>query len=225
MKGFEVERTELAENPATRCACVVAVDVSSSMSGQPIAELNEGLKEFYREIANDEVAKYSVEPGIVTFSSGASVATQINSTDGPVPPTLHAAGCTDLGKGLTLALDLLQARKALYKQAGLAYYQPWLVLMTDGQPTDDWRSAAQRVHELSSQGKLVFLGIAIGDNADIDTMRQICPPNRPPARLKELNFREFFQWLSQSMKAVSGSLQGTSLQLPDRSGWDYIAAV
>ena len=222
MTGFEIEKHELAENPSPRCACILTLDVSSSMEGLPILELNEGIQIFHREINDDEFARYSVEIGIVTFSSGARVVTQIGSADGQPPPTLHASGMTWLGEGLELALDTLEERKNLYKLMGVSYYQPWMVLMTDGQPNDSWRNASRRVHELVGEKKLAFFGIAIGDLADMQTLQEICPPERPPVRLKGVRFRDFFQWLSASMSRVSRSTAGNSVKLPDISGWAEI---
>ena len=34
------------DNPEPRCACVLLLDASGSMSGKPIAQLNAGLKQF-----------------------------------------------------------------------------------------------------------------------------------------------------------------------------------
>ena len=47
---------------------------------------------------------------------------------------LTANGNTPMGEGVRLALDLLDKRKQEYKDKGVDYYQPWLVLMSDGQP-------------------------------------------------------------------------------------------
>jgi uncharacterized protein YegL len=223
MEGFEIAKSELADNPSTRCPCILTLDVSSSMGGQPITELNQGIQQFYEEIRTDEVAVYSVEIGIVTFSSDARVITPIRSAEGPVPPTLEAEGSTSLGEGLNLALDILEERKNLYKQTGISYFQPWLILLTDGAPTDEWESAAQRVHQLAGQRKLSFFGIAVGEGANMQTLSEICPPERPPVRLKGVRFRELFEWLSKSMSAVSGSRMGDSIKTPAISGWAEIA--
>jgi len=219
MSGFEIQEHQLAENPSPRCPCILLLDISGSMAGQPIAELNEGIKQFYQEIKDDEIARWSVEIGIVTFSSGANVHSQISSTDGPVPPTLRASGSTSLGMGLNVALDILLDRKNLYQQSGISYYQPWMILMTDGQPTDEWRSAAERVHQQTEQKKLSFFGIAVGNGADMATLTEICPLDRPPVRLKGIQFNKFFEWLSKSMSMVSRSTTGSSIRLPEINGW------
>lgn len=45
---------------------------------------------------------------------------------------MEAEGMTCMGEGLSLALDLLKKRKAKYKATGVDYYQPILVVMSDG---------------------------------------------------------------------------------------------
>lgn len=47
-------------------------------------------------------------------------------------PKMEAEGMTCMGEGLSLALDLLEKRKAKYKATGVDYYQPILVVMSDG---------------------------------------------------------------------------------------------
>ena len=58
-------------NPAPRCPVVLLLDVSGSMDGAPISELNAGLRQFIHETAHDEVASMSVELEVITFSDGA----------------------------------------------------------------------------------------------------------------------------------------------------------
>jgi uncharacterized protein YegL len=43
----------IVESPAPRCACMLVLDTSSSMSGSPIDELNAGLAQFVDEIRRD----------------------------------------------------------------------------------------------------------------------------------------------------------------------------
>jgi uncharacterized protein with von Willebrand factor type A (vWA) domain len=40
------DHPELVANPEPRCACLLLLDTSGSMHGQPIAELNAGLARF-----------------------------------------------------------------------------------------------------------------------------------------------------------------------------------
>ena len=70
---YVLRQEDLVENPTARVPeyCLV-LDVSGSMSGTPISELNEGVKLFYDAIRADEVAQYAAEICIVTFGDAAT---------------------------------------------------------------------------------------------------------------------------------------------------------
>jgi hypothetical protein len=58
---------EFAENPEPRCSCLLLLDTSGSMAGEPIAQLNQGIKVFNDEVRADRLASLRVEVAIVTF--------------------------------------------------------------------------------------------------------------------------------------------------------------
>ena len=149
---------------------------------------------------------------IVTFGDTVTKKLDFMSVDRQEVPTLYASGATPMGEGVTHALDLLEARKGDYKRAGVDYYQPWMVVMTDGAPTDDISPAATRIRSLVAEKKLTVFPIAIGEGANLDTLAKLSP-TRPPLRLQGLNFREFFTWLSRSVSRVSQSTPGESVEL------------
>lgn len=211
---------DLIENPTPRCACMLVLDVSYSMSGEKIDALNEGARQFLREVIEDEFARYAVELGVVTF--GGTVATQIPL--GPLDKArleeFTATGGTPMGQAVSTAIDMLEARKEEYKKNGVSYYQPWLVLMTDGIPTDNFIESARKLQRMANEKKIVVFGIGIGE-ADMSILAQFCPENRPPLKLDGLKFKEFFAWLSASMAVVSQSTPGTTTKLPS-TGWAEI---
>ena len=120
-----------------------------------------------------------------------------------------------MGEAVNLALDLLEHRKEEYKEKGVDYYQPWLVLMTDGEPNGDkveLSSAINRTSNLVNEKKLTVFPIGIGTEADINVLSQFSP-NRQPLKLQGLKFREFFAWLSKSVSNTSQSFGGKSVNL------------
>jgi uncharacterized protein YegL len=210
---------EFAANPEPRCACLLLLDTSASMNGRAIEELNDGLRTFKQELMSDGMATQRVEVGIVTFGP-VQVLSEFQTADMFEPPVLTANGNTPMGAAIEQGLDLLEARKHTYKQAGLSYYRPWIFLITDGAPTDDWRQAAERVRAGDNSERKQFSFFAVGvDGADMSTLTQICSPNRPPLKLKGLSFRELFSWLSSSLGGVARSQPGESVALQVPSGW------
>lgn len=194
-------------NPAPRCPVILLLDTSSSMSGKPIDELNQGLRQFIRETSDDEAASRSVELEVITFDSSANVAmpfTAILDVE-KNPDPLVASGYTSMGAGIRMALNDLKARRKLYRDNGISSYRPWVILMTDGGPNDDWEKAAEEMRSLGESGKIQYIGIEIGDDADDDIMREILPGQPGPIKLKGLRFKQFFRWLTDSMKSVSSS--------------------
>ena len=194
-------------NSAPRCPVVLLLDVSGSMSGTPIDELNQGLRQFINETAEDEAASMSVELEVITFDSQATVAmpfTPICDVDrNPAP--LVTGGMTCMGAALRLATRDLKMRRKMYRNSGVSSYKPWVVLMTDGGPNDDWLLAANEMRTLGEKGKIQYIGIEIGDSADHATMCQILPANPGPIKLQGLKFKQFFRWLTDSLKSVSAS--------------------
>lgn len=215
---------DLIDNPTTRVPVVLCLDVSASMSGEKIQELNRGVKEFFHAVKNDDVAKYAVELCIVTFNHSAQKVLEFKGIERQIEQfetlNLVASGNTAMGAAVNMALDLLEKRKEEYHDKGIDYWQPWLVLMTDGQPTDTITSAAQRTVSLIKEKKLTIFPIGIGDGANMEQLKKFSP-TREPLRLKGLMIAEFFDWLGQSVKKTSQSAPGERVKLPTAT-WQYL---
>lgn len=216
---------DLVNNPIPRVPVCLCLDVSGSMAGKPIKELNRGVRMFYDTIQENEVALYSAEVCIVTFGEhGAKCVSDFsNLKQQPDAPKLEANGYTPMGEAVNLGLDRLANRKTAYKRTGVDYFQPWLVLMTDGKPngdSDEFDRAIQRTTEMVNVGKLSVFPIGIGKAADMDALA-LFSPKRTPLKLQGLKFREFFEWLSQSVSRTSQSLPGEAipLDLEGVKGW------
>jgi uncharacterized protein YegL len=207
-----------ADNPDPRCPCVLVLDRSGSMAGAPIAELNAGLQQFRAELMGDELAARRVEIAVVPFGPlvrGSTFHTPIEFQ----PQPLDAGGDTPTGAAVEYAIELVAQQKAVYKQNGVPYYRPWIILITDGQPTDGWSNAARLVHDGEAQKAFSFFAIGVS-GADMGVLRKLAV--REPLRLQGLAFREFFLWLSASLSSVSKSTVGDSVALPTPTGWSSV---
>jgi uncharacterized protein YegL len=213
--SFGVDNAVFAENPEPRCPCVLLLDVSGSMSGKPIEELNAGLAAFRDELSADTLAMKRVEVAIVTFGP-VNVESPFQTAASFYPPVLSPQGDTPMGGAIRQGLDLLNLRKAEYRANGIAYYRPWVFLITDGAPTDEWQTAAAAVREGEASKNFAFFAIGV-KGANMDTLKQISV--REPLQLGGLRFRELFQWLSRSLSSVSRSTPGTEVALAPPSGW------
>lgn len=209
------EHTEFASNPEPRCPCVLLLDVSGSMNGRPLDELNAGLTTFRDELSTDALAMKRVEVGIITFGP-VKVEAPFTSASTFYPPTLQAQGDTPMGAAITQAFNMVEDRKRDYRSNGISYYRPWVFLITDGAPTDSWQAAAAAVREGESSKKFALFAIGV-QGANMDILRQISV--REPLSLDGLKFRELFSWLSSSLRSVSRSTPGTDVPLESPKGW------
>ena len=256
MSSFDLLRKQdLVENPTPRVPICLCLDVSTSMGAiidpentRPTGEtyykdgrewqvvtggtsridkLREGVEKFYDAIRNDKVAKYSAEISIVTFADSATCILDFANIERQKEiPELIPNGETYMGEGVNLALDLLEARKKEYQNAGVDYFQPWLVLMSDGFPNgseSEFNRARKRITGLVESKRLTVFPIGISEEADLNALNKLSP-RRAALRFKNYKFEEFFEWLSQSVARVSASTPGEEVPLPPPppSGWDHL---
>lgn len=229
---MQVGLPEFVDNPENRCPVMLVLDASASMKGDPIAELNAGVRAFQQQVMLDETASMRIELGIVRFGGSCELIQDFATMDGfdsalggqLAPPALEAWGNTPLGGALDLALRAVESRKKVYRRHGVHYYRPWLFLITDGEPTDgpDWQRAAMDVQEADLLKRLCFFVVGV-QGADREILAEIASPARPPLMLQGLRFRTLFQWLSASMRRVSVSRVGAEqISLPPVDGWAMV---
>ena len=219
--GVDFSVAEFADNPEPRCPCVLLLDNSWSMNGHPITELNQGLATFKEELMADSLAVKRVEIAIVTFGP-VQVVNEFQTAEHFTPPQLAAEKDTPMGQAIIRGLELLDQRKALYREHGIPFFRPWVFLITDGSPTDDWKSAAGEVRQGEEKRAFAFFAVGV-EGANLDILQQVSV--RQPLRLRGLRFRELFQWLSNSMRSVSRSVPGTEVLLANPTTPDGWASV
>lgn len=210
---------EFADNPEPRCPCLLLLDVSGSMAGRPINELNVGLTTFKDALLADSLASKRVEVGIITFGGQVSVVQEFETVNFFHPPSLSATADTPMGAAIKKGLEILRRRKDDYRTNGISFYRPWIFLITDGAPTDEWQDAAALIREGEQTKSFAFFAVGV-ESANMDILRQISV--REPLKLQGLRFQDLFVWLSNSMKSVSSSHPGDEVKIDNPAtpgGW------
>jgi uncharacterized protein YegL len=213
-------REKLIENPESRCPCVLLVDTSGSMRGDPIDQLNMGINTFLEDVKKDSLASLRVEMSIVSFNSGVKVIHDFDTIDQYEAPVLKCRGLTFMGTAIQKAIEIIGDRKSLFRQQGITFFRPWIFMITDGapqgEPADEIDKAAQMIKEGEEKKQFTFFAVGV-EGADMEKLKQISVND--PLKLEGLNFQEMFLWLSSSLKQVSQSKPGEEITLASPLGW------
>lgn len=204
---MKLRMQELFDNPAPRVPVCLALDTSASMSGEKVRELNAAIAAFYRAVLNDELARSAAEVAVVSFGGRVEKVADFASMSRQRIPLLQPNGMTPMGGAVMMALDMLEQCKRIYSSQGVDYFQLWLVLMTDGEATDDIRAAAARCRDLVERRKLTVFPIAVGREANVQKLAEFSP-RLSPLRIESTDLGRFFAWLSKSASSASMSNPG-----------------
>jgi uncharacterized protein YegL len=224
-----------AENTAERVPCMLVLDASGTMatkdrsSGKTrIDLLNEGIKALGEELRTDQIAVARVQIAAILVGGARGEAKLLMDwTDALdfIPFRLKAGGTTPLGAGSLLALEEIKKQKRALKDNGINYYRPWMIVMTDGEPTDDgpvWREACKQVRESEARGEVVVFPVGVGE-AKLAKLSELSVTK--PRLIEGTKFREFFVWLSRSMEIRAKSAPGQKIELPDTQEWSAWSSV
>jgi uncharacterized protein YegL len=219
---------DYGSNPNQRTPCVLILDASGSMDA-PGAEgktrieaLNEGIKTLEDYLKADDTALARVQLAIVSVGGPGNDADVMMDWTDAVNFTafnLRSGGTTPLGQGISIGLDLIEQGKQNLKSAGISYTRPWMMIITDGEPTDSsdvWTSAVRAARAAEAAKKVEIFAIGV-EGANMSSLAELS--EKPPLKLGGVKFNELFVWLSTSLSAASRSRPGEMLHLPTTDPW------
>jgi uncharacterized protein YegL len=205
-------------NPAPRpLPVILLLDTSGSMEGTKIAALNAAIKELAQDLAGSRAPQGEIHVGTILFSSSTIVADPVPASDF-VPRELVAGGNTSMGAAIDQARLLLENREKIPARA----YTPTLVLVSDGVPTDHAVKAIDALLASERGKKCPRLALAIGDDADVEMLKRfVANPELPVLRAQEVSkIREFFRWVTFSVRLRTRSRDPDAAPVPPLTGFD-----
>ena len=211
---------EFAENANERTPCILVLDCSGSMRGEPIKQLNTGLQALEKELKEDIDASSRVQLLVIKAygKDDAEISADWVDAMNFTAPIMEASGLSPIGKAMELALQKIEEQKCLYDSCGITSKRPWIFLISDGEPTDyDWEIIAEKCRYAQKNKKVVVHAVGT-QGANLEKLAKFSLMS--PKRLTGLKFTEFFLWLSRSVSCISKAAPNIPDQLEDTGDWN-----
>ncbi len=211
---------EFAQNANERTPCILVLDCSGSMRGEPIKQLNTGLSALEKELKEDIDASSRVQLLVIKAygKDDADISSDWIDAMNFQAPEMSASGLSPIGKAMELALLKIEEQKNMYDICGITSKRPWIFLISDGEPTDyGWENAAKKCIEAQKNKKVVVHAVGT-QGANLTKLAKFSTMS--PKRLNGLKFTEFFLWLSRSVSGISRAAPNTPDILEDIEEWN-----
>lgn len=190
---------------------IILADTSGSMAENgKIESLNDSLKDMIATFAKESRLRAEIQIGMITFGGKAEIHLPLVPADNVTGLNqLNADGGTPMGAALSLAQQLLEDKELIPSRA----YRPILILLSDGQPTDDWEAPLKALCLSERAQKATRLAMAIGADADERMLNEFANDKEAPV-FKAHNARDIHRFF----RAVTMSITTrTASQNPDLS--------
>jgi len=183
-----------------RLPVYLLLDVSGSMSGEPIEAVKNGVQMMQSALRKDPYALESAYISVITFESNVQQVVPLTEVAQFQPPTLTAGGGTSLGGALQKVVECANRElvKSTHEQKG--DWKPLVFIMTDGSPTDNVEPGIQ-AFKAAKWG--IVVGCAAGSHADQSVLQRLTENVVVLDTADTSTIGAFFKWVSSSISASS----------------------
>lgn len=193
----------------------VLADVSGSMRGEKINELNLALREMLNALNNVDDIRGKFQLCVISFGGEVKIEQPLADIDGLIIPELAASGNTPMGEAFDLVREMIENREIVSSRS----YAPTIVLISDGIPTDcsesvynskkygDWDSLVN-LHSGERTSKSQRLALGIGSDADYGMLKDFINNSEIPVIKANAatGIAKFFRWVTMSTVARMNSI-------------------
>lgn len=193
---------------------VLLLDVSSSMSGENIENLNKAVKEMLDTFGQEEQMETTILVAIITFGDEVLLHTPFTKSSQIQLVPFEANGMTPMGTALKMAKAMIEDKDTTPSRA----YRPTVILVSDGQPNDTWKEPLNDFINKGRSSKCDRMAMAIGKNADESVLNQFIEgmPHDLFCANNAGQLHEFFQKVTMSVTMRTQSKNPNIIPEPER---------
>lgn len=200
---------------------VIAVDTSGSVTDH-LPHIQQNLNRFKETVCEDSTAAKCVDVCVIQFDDTVRVIQDWCPIQDMKRIELTSGGCTDLNGAVVTAINKVREHSRDYAANGIVEKKPFVIVMTDGfdNITGNVDEAAALATERIQAGKLKLFFLGFG-NYDRRSAGQLCEANgRWCFEVEDgcFDFTEFFDYVGNSVKAVSVSAPGEEVHVETTMG-------
>jgi len=194
-----------------RLPIFLMLDVSESMVGDNLRQLQQGLERLVTKLRTDPHALETVYLSTIVFAGKPRTLTPLTELVFFYPPRLPVGSGTSLGAGLMHLMDEIDRNVVKSTSEKKGDWKPVVYLMTDGKPTDDTSKALER-WKAQYASKVTLVAIGIGKHAALGTLRQLTENVIQLDTNSEEDFKRFVDWVTMSVVAQSRSVSMSNVE-------------
>lgn len=147
---------------------VLLLDISGSMSGNKIENLNKAVEDMLDTFAQEEKMETEILVSVITFGEEVELHVPYAKPSQVQWKALEASGMTPMGTALRMAKAMIEDKETTPSRA----YRPTIVLVSDGQPTDNWEEPLEDFISEGRSAKCDRMAMAIGYDEDETVLRR-----------------------------------------------------
>ena len=176
---------------------ILLLDVSGSMSGEKISNLNDAVRDMLNTFSDTENSETEIHVAIITFGAQVKLHQPLASASTIQWHELSASGSTPLGVALEMAKAMIEDKDVVPSRA----YRPTVVLVSDGQPDSGWEKPLNKFISDGRSGKCDRIAMAIGADADEAVLGKFFEGTTHPLLYAEnaKQLRDCFKYITMSV--------------------------
>ncbi|MDR1484179.1 MAG: VWA domain-containing protein [Planctomycetaceae bacterium] len=183
-----------------RLPVYLLLDVSGSMSGEPIEAVKNGVQMMHSALRKDPYALESAYISVITFESNVKQIVPLTEVAQFQPPSLSAGGGTSLGGALQKVVECANNEVAKSTKDQKGDWKPLVFIMTDGSPTDNVEPG---IAAFQSYKWGIVVACAAGQGADKTILQRLTENVVTLDTADSATISAFFKWVSSSISASS----------------------